>query len=149
MFKEHITQQKNKGTILKIYDTYRPYSVSQNINNEFKKLYNSNTKVKNKVDYDKDKNYWGPTWFLANSVSRHNRGIALDLTLTDSNNNELKAQTSMHTLDTRPLRKYNNSVSKKLSSIITSAGFETLESEWWHFEEIDYKYSNYTSFKIR
>lgn len=140
---------KSQGYNLKIYDTYRPYNVSVKINNEFKKLYNSNSKVKKAIDYDKDGNYWGTSWFLANSVSRHNRGVALDLTLTDKNNKELSAQSPMHTLDTRSIRKYNNSIAKKLSSIMTSSGFETLDSEWWHFQEDNYKNSKYTSFQIR
>lgn len=140
---------RKQGYNLKIYDTYRPYDVSVKINRSFRNLYNSNKSVKKTINYDKSGQYWGPTWFLANSVSRHNRATALDLTLTDENNRELSAQTPMHTLDTRSLRKYNNSVAKKLSSIMTSAGFETLKSEWWHFQEDNYKSSPYTSFKVR
>ncbi len=140
---------RSEGYNLKIYDTYRPYSVSKRVNSSFRSLYNSNKKVRNKVNYDKNGNYWGPTWFLANNVSRHNRGTALDLTLTNSNNKELKAQTPMHTLDTRSLRKYNNKTAKKLSRIMTSVGFETLESEWWHFQEDNYKNSPYTTFKVK
>ncbi len=140
---------RKQGYNLKIYDTYRPYDVSVKINRSFRNLYNSNKSVKKTIDYDKSGQYWGPTWFLANSVSRHNRATALDLTLTDENNKQLSAQTPMHTLDTRSLRKYNNAVAKKLSSIMTSAGFETLKSEWWHFQEDNYKSSPYTSFKIR
>lgn len=55
----------------------------------------------------------------------------------------------MHTLDTKSLRKYDNSIAKKLSSIMTLVGFETLKSEWWHFQEDNDKSSPYTSFKIR
>lgn len=140
---------RKQGYNLKIYDTYRPYDVSVKINRSFRNLYNSSKSVKKMINYDKSGQYWGPTWFLANSVSRHNRATALDLTLTDENNKELSAQTPMHTLDTRSLRKYNNAVAKKLSSIMTSSGFETLKSEWWHFQEDNYKSSPYTSFKIR
>lgn len=138
-----------QGYNLKIYDTYRPYDVSMKINKEFKSLYNSNKKVKNGIDYDKEGKYWGTGWFLANSISRHNRGVAIDLTLTDKDGNELKAQTSMHTLDTRSVRKYNNSTANKLSSIMTSVGFETLDSEWWHFQEDNYKNSAVNSFRIK
>ncbi len=137
-----------QGYNLKIYDTYRPYDISKKINKEFKQLYNSNKKVKKAVNYDKDGSYWGTSWFLANSISMHNRGAALDLTLTDKNNIELNAQTTMHTLDARSVTKYNNAVAKKLNNIMTSVGFETLKSEWWHFQEDDYKSSTYNSFKI-
>ncbi len=140
---------KSEGYNLKIYDTYRPYDISQEVNAKFQQLYYSNSNVKNIINYDREGSYWGPSWFLAQSVSKHNRGIALDVTITDFDDNELSAQTRMHTLDTRSLRKYNNNVANKLSSIMTRAGFETLESEWWHFQEDDYKNSKYTSFKIK
>lgn len=140
---------KKDGYNLKIYDTYRPYDVSMRVNKEFRNLYNSNNGVKKAINYDKNGKYWGPSWFLAKSISRHNRGDALDLTITNKNGVEYKAQTPMHTLDTRSLRKYNNKTANKLSNIMTSAGFETLESEWWHFQEDSYKTSPYTSFRIR
>ena len=54
----------------------------------------------------------------------------------------------MHTLDTRSVRKYNNSTANTLSKIMTSAGFETLDSEWWHFQENSYKNSVANSFKL-
>ncbi len=138
----------SQGYNLKIYDTYRPYDVSVKINKEFKSLYNSNKTVKKGIDYDKDGSYWGTGWFLANSISLHNRGVAIDLALTDSRGNELSAQTPMHTLDTRSVRKYNNSTANKLSKIMTSVGFETLDSEWWHFQENNYKKSVANSFKL-
>ena len=138
----------SQGYNLKIYDTYRPYDVSVKINKEFKALYNSDRTVKNGIDYDKDGYYWGTGWFLANSISLHNRGVAIDLALTDGWGNELDAQTPMHTLDTRSVRKYNNSVANVLSDIMTSVGFETLNSEWWHFQENSYKKSAANSFKL-
>ncbi len=147
-FQKAYNNAVNKGYNLKVYDSYRPYSVTTMVNSNFKTLYNNNKTVKNKVDYDSNGVKWGTSWFLANGVSNHNRGIALDITITDRNGNELKAQSAMHTLDTRSLRKYNNSVANTLSSIMTSAGFETLNSEWWHFEETNYKSSKYTSFKL-
>ena len=55
----------------------------------------------------------------------------------------------MHTLDTSSLVKYNNNVSNKLRSIMTSVGFETLKSEWWHFQEDSYRTSPYVSFKLK
>lgn len=148
-FQKAYNKAVKEGYNLKVYDSYRPRSVTQYTNTKFRELYNSNSKVKKAVDYDKDGKYWGPGWFLAQSVSRHNRGDALDLALTDKNGKELSAQTPMGTLDARSVRKYNNSTAKKLSSIMTSAGFETLDSEWWHFQEDNYKNSPYNTFKIR
>lgn len=147
-FQKAYNKAVKEGYNLKVYDSYRPLSVSQYTNTKFRELYNSDSKVKKAVDYDKDGTYWGPGWFMAQSISRHNRGVALDLALTNKNGKELPAQTPMATLDARSVRKYNNSNAKKLSSIMTSAGFETLDSEWWHFQEDDYKNSPYTNFKI-
>lgn len=140
---------KKQGYNFKVYDTYRPYDVSMMVANNLRSLYNSNSKVRGKVDYDLEGNYWGQGWFIAQGVSGHNRGTDIDLALTDSNGRELKAQSPMHTLDTSSLVKYNNDVSNKLRSIMTSVGFETLKSEWWHFQEDNYRTSPYVSFKLK
>lgn len=140
---------KSDGYNIKIYDTYRPYDVSVSINKDFRKLYNSNKTVYNMINYDKNGNYWGPGWFLANGSSGHNRGTDMDITLTDKNNKELSAQTPMHTLDARSIVRYNNSVSNKLREIMTSVGFETLKSEWWHFQENNYRSSPINSFRLQ
>ncbi len=140
---------KKEGYNFKIYDTYRPRSVSLTISSKLKKLYNKQSKVKKAIDYDKNGNYWGQSWFLAQTISNHNRGIALDMTLTNSQGTEYTMQSKMHTLDTTSLVKYNNGNANKLRSIMTKAGFETLSSEWWHFEEVSYKSSPYNSFKIK
>lgn len=132
---------KKEGYNLKVYDAYRPHDITVSLNDKFRNLYNSNSKVKKAIDYDKDGEYWGPSWFLAGSVSAHNKGVALDIAITNSKNQELKAQTAYDTLDTTSLVKYNNSVSNKLRSIMLSQGFSPLESEWWHFQDNNY-YSN-------
>ena len=140
---------RSRGFNLKVYDSYRPYDVTKTISTAFKKLYNQNPAVKSLVNKDKNGQVWGTSWFLAEKASNHNKGIALDLTITDSSGKELSAQTPMHTLDTRALRKYNNDVANKLSDIMTSSGFETLASEWWHYEEKSYSSIGYTSIAIR
>ena len=131
-----------QGYNLKVYDSYRPYAVTKSIYSKFLTLYNNNSTVRQKILYDKNGAYWGPGWFLAQSASNHNRGIAVDIALTDKNGKDLKAQSTMHTLDTTSVVKYNNSNANKLKSIMTSVGFETLQSEWWHFEEQSYKASS-------
>ena len=140
---------RSEGYNLKVYDSYRPHDITISTNNYFRKLYNSNNKVKNAINYDKEGNYWGPSWFLASSVSAHNKGIALDITITNSNNQELKAQTAYDTLDTSSIVKYNNTVSSKLRNIMLSQGFSPLESEWWHFQDNDYKTSKVNTFHIK
>lgn len=139
---------KSQNYNLKVYDSYRPYQVTTKLYNNLYNLYQNNRTVKQKINYDNNGNYWGPSWFLAKSYSSHNRGVAIDISLTDAKGNELAAQSLMHTLDTSSIVSYNNSVSNKLKTIMTSAGFETLKSEWWHFEEKDYKNSPVNNFLL-
>ena len=73
--------------------------------------------------------------------SVHNKGRAVDLTLLNSNGTELDMGTHFDSL--RPLSGWkakaitiqqatNRSL---LKSIMTSAGFKTISTEWWHWED--------------
>ena len=73
--------------------------------------------------------------FLAPGNSRHNFGVALDLTLVDKNGNELSMQSSMHDLSWYSASKRNNHNALILYKIMTGAGFKDLYSEWWHFQD--------------
>ena len=80
------------------------------------------------------------THFLAKGVSRHNLGLALDLTLEDANTRqEIPMQSEMHDLSWYSVTARNNSTAKTLASIMKSAGFATLSSEWWHFQDDEAK----------
>lgn len=77
-------------------------------------------------------------YFLAAGKSRHNRGIALDLTLVDlSTGEDLQMQTSMHDLSWYSELARNNDHAKLLATIMESAGFSGLPSEWWHFNDLE------------
>ncbi len=74
--------------------------------------------------------------FLAQSVSAHNRGIALDLTLRRwGAENALAMQTSMHDLSWYSAKEKNNGNADLLASYMMNAGFNDLSSEWWHFQD--------------
>ncbi len=75
-------------------------------------------------------------YFLANGTSRHNRGAALDLTLT-KNGVEMEMQTIIHDLCWYSETARNTTAAKTLASIMKSAGFGGLVSEWWHFQDDD------------
>ena len=144
---------KSDGYRLKIYDTYRPHSVTVKIYNALTALYNSNKTVKDNIDYSYGlsgtRYYWGPGYFLANGVSRHNLGVALDGTLVNSSGQELTMPTAMHELSTKAIKYYSGSVAqvpanyakemndnaKYYDRIMTSVGFNTISGEWWHFQE--------------
>lgn len=142
----------SQGYSIKVYDAYRPHSVSTKIYKSLISLYNSNSTVKKNIDYSygaSGKIYsWGPTWFLSSSVSSHNTGSAVDITLVNkTNNKEVTMPTVMHELSTKAIKYYSSSVSKTpanyskemnetakiLDKASTSAGLTTLASEWWHF----------------
>ena len=79
-------------------------------------------------------------YFVAEGTSKHNYGIALDLTLEKlSNGAEMEMQTSIHDLSHYSARDKNNKTANTLSSIMKKAGFTTLVSEWWHFNDLDSK----------
>lgn len=74
--------------------------------------------------------------FVSGGVSRHNIGVALDLTLEDlATGEELPMQTPLHDLSWFSARNQNNEHAKELSAIMLSAGYGDLYSEWWHFQD--------------
>lgn len=75
--------------------------------------------------------------FLAPYISRHNYGIALDLTLADADGKELEMQTSMHDLSWYSITKRNNDNANTLYKIMYEAGLRNIYSEWWHFQDND------------
>lgn len=105
------------GYRIKIYDAYRPMSVSG-------------------ILYKKYKN----NRFIAPAGnSSHNRGAAVDMTLVDSNGVELEMQSAVHDLSKNAY--VNNpkasAAAKKnwkyMSDIMKKCGFNTYQYEWWHF----------------
>ena len=123
---ESVQHDLNKrGLGLKIYDGYRPYSVTVKF-----------------FEIASDKN------FVANPQkgSRHNRGCAIDLTLVKlRNGKEIKmpttydsfapeASSNFKDLPRRVIRKRD-----LLIAVMTQYGFSVLDNEWWHFDFKDWK----------
>ncbi len=79
--------------------------------------------------------------FLAESVSNHNRGIALDLTLEKiSDGQELEMQSAIHDLSWYAATYRNNDSAKLLEKYMKDAGgLVGLTSEWWHFQDDELK----------
>lgn len=110
---------KGKGLGLKIFDAYRPYSVTV----KFWELV-------------KDENY------VAHPArgSGHNRGIAVDLTLVNlTGGNELAmgtgfdnfSDTAHHGFTQLPAEILRNR--KLLRTLMEKHGFKAYEKEWWHY----------------
>ena len=81
------------GLRLKIYDTFRPYYVSVNLNDFFRKYINNGT-------IDLKGQYAGN--LLASCVSFHNTGSALDVTLCDMYGNEFFGADKLSTYKNGP-----------------------------------------------
>ena len=109
-----------EGLGLKIWDAYRPYSVTVRMWEPIKN-----------PDYVADPKFG----------SRHNRGAAVDLTLIDlKTGNELVMPTSYDSFTPRSRNDYNDLPAEaianraKLRDVMTRHGFEPLPSEWWHYD---------------
>lgn len=111
------------GYRIKVWDAYRPYYVQQIL-----------------WDAAEDKSY------VANpkSGSRHNRGCAVDITLVDMNGNEIEMPTGFDDFSAKASRKYEGMPEhvkenlRYLTDAMVRNGFQTINSEWWHFEDTDW-----------
>lgn len=117
-----------KGLGLKIYDAYRPYSVTVKF-----------------FEIAADKS------FVASpkTGSRHNRGCAIDLTLINlRTGKELKMPTPYDSFAPEASPAFDN-LPKKIKTnrdlliqVMENNGFTVLHNEWWHFDFRDWKNYN-------
>jgi D-alanyl-D-alanine dipeptidase len=115
-----VQQELNeKDLSLKIWDAYRPYSVTEKM-----------------WDLIKDERYVADP----KKGSGHNRGIAVDLTIIDrTTGKELDmgtgfdnfTDTAHQTFKNLPLEILNNRA--LLKTVMEKNGFVAMETEWWHF----------------
>ena len=122
LLKKAVALAKNMGYGIKIFDAYRPTEA------QFK--------------------LWEHTpdpSFLANPYtgSPHSRGAAIDLTLLDANGSELDMGTafddftprSYHTATDISAKAQANR--KLLIGIMTVAGWDFYQNEWWHYQQFN------------
>lgn len=118
------TDLEKIGLGLKVYDCYRPLSVTRQM-----------------WEVLPDPNY------VANPTrgSRHNRGAAVDLTLVDRTGKELEMPTPFDDFTTKAHRDYQggSAQSRKNRQILEDAmkkhGFIGITTEWWHFDSEDWQ----------
>jgi D-alanyl-D-alanine dipeptidase len=109
---------KEKGYSFKIFDAYRPYSVTRKM--------------------------WeliGDERYVANpkNGSNHNKGLAIDLTIIQQDGRELDmgtafdnfSDTAHHDFTKLPATVLENR--KLLRTLMEQNGFRALETEWWHY----------------
>lgn len=138
--------QKNaleNGYTIKMYEGYRPLSTSELVYNN---LLNSGSLALVVGDTNLAQGYIvGQSYNVGYYIgikSRHNRGVATDLTLVRINANgayeEAHMQTKMHTLDFRCNMYYNTWEADLLTDIMIGHGsnleYLAARQEWWHFQ---------------
>ncbi len=117
---------KEKGYGLQLFDCYRPLDVQ-------KKMW----------EIMPDDRYVGNPY---GNGSVHNKGAAVDLTLTDSTGHELDMGTHFDFFGREAHHAYTHLPAevlerrKLLKNIMQEAGFEPITSEWWHYS---YRHQNY------
>lgn len=111
---------RKSGLGLKIYDGYRPYSVTVT----FFKLASDKSFVANPKD-----------------GSRHNRGCAIDLTLINlKTGKELEMPTPYDSFAAEAASDYSNLPPNLIKNrnllriVMEKNGFRVLNNEWWHFD---------------
>jgi len=114
------------GLRIKIWDAYRPLSTQKFF---FDLIQNED--------------------FVANPYkgqgSVHSSGFAVDITLVDMNGEEIEMPTDFDDFTNKASRnstEMTKKASKNLSiltEILTENGFDTIESEWWHYKDTDAK----------
>jgi D-alanyl-D-alanine dipeptidase len=111
---------KTRGLGLKIFDAYRPYSVTVAF-----------------YETTPDTN------FVANPKfgSKHNRGCAIDLTLIDlKTGKELAMPTGFDSFSKKASANYAGATPQQtanrelLKTIMRTHGFTVLNTEWWHYD---------------
>lgn len=75
-----------EGNCLKIYETYRPYATQMSVASALRELANSDEEVKNGIN----SSGWSESWFIAQNLSNHQRGIAIDTSLVKIKNYKFK-----------------------------------------------------------
>lgn len=74
------------GYSLKIYEAYRPFEAQKAVADNLRNLMNTNKTVYNGINGGG----WNEGWFIAQVLSNHQRGIAMDVSLVKINDYEIK-----------------------------------------------------------
>lgn len=136
-------QAEADGYRLKIYEAFRPQQATRFLFDTANAQRNDPVRTEDGrqttlLKLMTDNGRFGLGSFLARTISAHNRGIALDLTLekTDSGQ-ELEMQSEIHDLSWYAATDRNNQNAKLLAGYMTGVGMNGLSSEWWHFQDDD------------
>lgn len=122
---KHASDMLNRqGLRLKLWDGYRPASVQLQL-----------------WENAEDKSYFAHPA----KGSKHTRGCAVDVTLTDWEGNELDMPSDFDDMTEKATRSYRQATplqkqnAQLLERVMREAGFRSIQLEWWHFEDTDWE----------
>ena len=123
---------ESMGYRLKLFDGYRPQFYQKELKDRALEINKS----------------WGS--YIADPVkgSHHNRGVAVDVTLTDLEGRELSMPSGYDHFGVEAHISYNGCTQEQknnrelLASVMTKHGFRRISSEWWHFDDVDLRPSS-------
>lgn len=159
-----IGNARGRGYRLKIYEAFRPHEASVYMYQKASEIQYATLpeetywgddpgvvltitqRDENGANVTRRKTYWelmndannsfNLSAFVSAGVSKHNIGVAMDLTLESLETGyEMPMQTDLHDLSQYSARAQNNDYARDLSQIMMSAGYGDLYSEWWHFQD--------------
>lgn len=115
------------GYRIKIWDAYRPRRYQYDLRAAAREI---NPKTQN---------------YIANPLtgSHHNRGTTVDITLTDLEGREIDMPTGFDHFGKESSINYTGCTKTQmenrelLGKIMEKHGFRRIESEWWHFDDVD------------
>lgn len=128
------------GYRVKIWDAYRPIRAQR----RFWEIMPNDDFIARPPDMAKIKTF-RPT---------HMNGMCVDLTLTDSNGNELEMPSPFDTMDERAALAcpHHSAVGRKngeyLKRVMESVGFQAYECEWWHFYDVSAEPAPFSDYEI-
>ena len=129
------------GYRLRIYDSFRPHIATRAVYDQATKILDDPvSEEEGALTYRQlmtggSYSLWD---FLAAGISKHNRGIAVDVALLDAaSGEELRMQSDIHDLSWYAATANNDANAAMLSGYMRAAGFGTLFSEWWHFQDME------------
>ena len=113
---------KEDGYRIRVYDAYRPSSVSGIL---FKQVPD-------------------PSFVSPAGKSYHNRGVSVDITLVDEEGNELEMPSGVMELNEKARRNQPMTDEAKanlayLTAVMKKCGFQSVSNEWWHYTDWDAK----------
>lgn len=146
MMLKKVAESLPYGIYLKIFDGYRPISVQQSLWDMYRDKVASDEANQSLTDSELD---FKTSFFVSKpsyniyQPSLHNTGGAVDVTLVDSNGNELNMGTKFDDFSDRAwtnhFEEYEDNKEirdnrRLLYNAMINAGFTNLPSEWWHYD---------------